>query len=88
MKDKSRRDGKGRRCWLGDGIDSIPCCTSVSILHQDDLKKKMNIRMDTRRNVCFGKMNDQPVLTTPNHYPPNMNVLQKLFFDSSLLLNG
>ena len=30
-----RREGKGRRCCLGHGIDSIPCRTSYS-LHQDD----------------------------------------------------
>ena len=32
-----RREGKGRRCWLGDGIDSIKCHNS-----QDDLKKGMS----------------------------------------------
>ena len=29
-KDLYRREGKGRRCCLGDRIDSIPCRTSYS----------------------------------------------------------
>ena len=45
--DSDRREGKGRRCWLGDGIDSFPCRTL-----------------------------------------PKWIFFQKLFFKSSLLLNG
>ena len=26
-KKSDRREGKGRHCWLGERIDSIPCCT-------------------------------------------------------------
>ena len=49
----------------------------------------MNRRMDTWRNGCFGTMDDRPVHTTPNHnYPPKIDFLSKLFFKSSLLLNG
>ena len=39
-KDKDRRGGKGRRCCLGDRIDSIAV---LAILLQDDLKKEMNL---------------------------------------------
>ena len=27
QEESDRREGKGRRCWLGDGIDSNPCRT-------------------------------------------------------------
>ena len=37
---------------------------------------------------CFRKMDNPLVHTTPNHHPPKMEVLPKLFFKSSLLLNG
>ena len=37
-KDQDRREG--RRCCLGDGIDSIPWSTTVDIFYQDDLEEK------------------------------------------------
>ena len=49
MKDKYRREGKGRRCCLMDGIEAI------AILHQDNLKKKMNRITATWRKGCIGK---------------------------------
>ena len=39
-------------------------------------------------NGCFGKkMDDHPVNTIPNHHPTKMDVLPKIVFKSSLLLN-
>ena len=38
-KDKDRREGKGRRCCLGDRIDTIPCPT-IAIFHQYDYEEK------------------------------------------------
>ena len=58
---------------MGDGIDSIPCRTTVAILHQDDLKKRMNRITATWQKGCF----DQPVYTKPNHQPTKMDVLPK-----------
>ena len=75
-KDKDRREGKGRRCCLGDGIDSIPCCTN---LYQYDLKKRMNRVMATWWNGCFEKMDDHSVHTIPNPHPSKMDVLPKTF---------
>ena len=67
--------------------DVIECRTAH--YSQDDLKKRMNRRTNTWRNGCFGKINDLPVHISPNHHPPKMNVLsKKLFFKSSLPLNG
>ena len=41
------------------------------------------------QNGCFRNMDDYVVHTTPNHPPPqNWTFFQKLFFKSSLLLNG
>ena len=40
-KDLYRREGKGRRCCLGDIIYSVPCHASY-FLHQDDLKGQSN----------------------------------------------
>ena len=51
----------------------------LSIWPQDDLKKRTNRRTNTWRNGCFGKMNDHLVLNTPNHQPPQMDVLPKTF---------
>ena len=55
QRDKDRREGKGRRCCLGDRLYSIPYhyCQATSFcaqgrieefdeLHQDDLKKRLN----------------------------------------------
>ena len=72
-KDRDRREGKGRRWCLGDWIDSIPCCTTF--LHQDDLKKRVNIITATCWKGCFEKMDDQPVAITPNHHLPVVVVL-------------
>ena len=27
--ESDRRQGKGRRCWLGERIDSVPCRTRI-----------------------------------------------------------
>ena len=40
-KDKDRREGKSRRCYLGGRIYSIPCL-AIAILHHDDFKNRMN----------------------------------------------
>ena len=72
-KDKNRREGKGRRCCSGDGIASIPC--STSILYRDDMLKRMYIITATWRNGCYGKMDDHPVHTIPNHHPTKIDVL-------------
>ena len=37
--------------------------TEVAILHQDDLKKRMNKIMITWQSGCFEKMDDHPVHT-------------------------
>ena len=51
LAENHRREGKGRRCSLGDRIASIPCLASCFApgwheeedeLHQDDMKKRMN----------------------------------------------
>ena len=51
QKDKDRREGKGRRCCLGDSLDSIPCHPSYfapgqfeeqNELYQGDMKNRMN----------------------------------------------
>ena len=51
-------------------------------------EEKVNRRKDTWWNGCFGKMDDQSVLTTPNQHTPKMGDLQKCSFKSSVLLNG
>ena len=52
---------------------------SLAIFHQDDLKKRIKRIMATWRNGCFGKMDDHPVYTIPNHQPTKMDAFQKTF---------
>ena len=40
-KDKYRRKGKGHRCCLG-GAEFIKFLAALAILHEDDLKNRMN----------------------------------------------
>ena len=47
-KDKDRRLGKGRRCNLGDGIDSIPCRTSHFPQGWFEIKVEENNRYVTK----------------------------------------
>ena len=80
------REGKGYCCCLGAGIHSIPCRTTYfHILHQDDLKKRMNRRSDTWQKGCFRKMDDPLVHTTFNHHPPKMYVLPKIVLQVMLV---
>ena len=65
-KESVRREGKGRRCCLGDGIDSIPCRSSLQYLGLDDLKKRITRITGTWCKGCFEKMDDHPVHTIPN----------------------
>ena len=50
------REDKGDRFWLGDEINSIPCCTGtrMTVLHKDP----MNRITATCQNGCFAKMDD------------------------------
>ena len=73
--ESDRREDKGRRCCLGDGIHSIPYRTTD--LPSEDLKKRMNRRTDDWQNGCFRKMDDHLVHTSPNYHPPKMDVLSK-----------
>ena len=84
--DSDRREGKGRLCWLGDGTDLIPCRTSH--LAQDDLKKRITRETATWRNGYFRKMDDHLVTLHPTTTLPKWMFFQKLFLESSLLLNG
>ena len=55
------------------------------------MKKKMYRIKVTWRNKCFGKMDDHPVHTTPNHQPttlPKWMFSRKLLFKSALLLKS
>ena len=47
--------GKGRCCWLEDGIDSIPCRALYSHLAPGWFEEKRNKRTATWRNGCFFK---------------------------------
>ena len=71
------------------GTELIKFLAALAIFHQDDLKNRINRITATWRNGCFGKMDDLPVHTIPNHQHTKMDVLKKkLLFKSSLLLNG
>ena len=48
----------------------------------------MNRITATWRNGCFGKMDDRPVHTVPNHHPTKMDVLPKAFVQIILAANG
>ena len=75
-----------RCCCLGDRIDYIPAV--LTILHQDDLKKRINRIKATWQNGCFEKMDDHPVDTIQTTTLPKWVSSQKLLFKSSLLING
>ena len=77
-KDKDRREGKGRRCCLGDGINSIHC-RIIAIFHQDDSKKRMNRKTTTWRNGWFEQIDDHPVHSIPNHHSTKTGVIPRTF---------
>ena len=70
--------------WVTEFIQFLAV---LSILNQDDFKKRIN-RTATWRNGCFEKMDDHPVHTTTNHHPTKWMFSQKLFFKPSMLTNG
>ena len=57
------------------GMELIQFLAALVILHQDDLKKRVNRITATWRNGCSGKMDDHPVHTKPNYHPTKMDVL-------------
>ena len=66
-KDKYRREGKGRRCCLGDELIQLHAALQLFCTMQDDFKKRMNTITASWGNGCFEKMDDHLVNTTPNH---------------------
>ena len=54
----------------------IQFLATLAILHQDDLKKRMN---RLKATGCFEKLVDQLVHTIQNHHPTKMDVLPKGF---------
>ena len=69
-----RREGKGRRCCLGD----------ADISTRMILKKRMNRIKANWRNGCFEKMYDHTVHTMQNNHPSKMDVLLKTFVQNIL----
>ena len=57
------------------GTELIQFLAALLFLHQDDLKKRVNIITATCWKGCFEKMDDQPVAITPNHHLPEVVVL-------------
>ena len=76
---KIRQKGKQRSSLLVGGTEQIQLHAALAIWCQNDLQKRVNRRLNTWRNGCFGKMDDHPVHTTPNHHPLKMDVLPKTF---------
>ena len=74
-----RQKRRQRSSLLVGGRNCFKFNNALELLHQDDLKKRMNKRKDTWRNGCFGKMDAHPVHTIPNHQATKMNVLPKTF---------
>ena len=70
--ESDRSKGKGRRCWLGDGI-AIKC--------QEDLKKRMNRILVTVHDKMDTLDKWIIILFTPNYryYSPKMDVLPNTF---------
>ena len=63
------------------GTEFIQFIATLAIFLQDDLKKKRKRKTATGQNgCCFGKMDDHPVHTIPNHQPIKMDVLTTTFF--------
>ena len=74
---------KGRRCcsW---GTELIQFLVALAILHQDDLKKRMNRITATGRKRRLGKLviiwfTPHPLQTVTKPNSPKMDVLQKTF---------
>ena len=61
------------------GTKFIQLQATLKILHQDDLKNRMNRRTDTWRNGCFGKIDDHLVHTPPKHRSPKMDDIPRTF---------
>ena len=74
---KIRQKGKQRSSLLVGGTEQIQLHAALAIWCQNDLQKRVNRRLNTWRNGCFGKMDDHPVHTTPNHHPPKWMFLKK-----------
>ena len=68
-----RREGKGRRWCLGVGPEMIQFLAALAILHQYDLRERMNRITAPMRNRCFEKMDDQPVHTMHTKPQPSQN---------------
>ena len=67
----------------------IKFLAALGIFHQDDLKKRINRITATWQNGCFGKINDHPAHTIPNHHPiAKLMCSQNCWFKSSLLLSA
>ena len=81
---QKRREGKGRCCYLEDGIHSIPCRNRFSTRM---ILIKVLIEENRRSSVwMLKKIDDHLAHTSPNFFPPKWMFFQKLFFKSSLLL--
>ena len=69
---------------LFGGQNSMP--SSRLFEEKYDLKKRMNRRTDTLRNVCLKKW--MIIRFTPNHHPPKIDFLQKTFLQNILAVIG
>ena len=76
---KNQTEENAKVVDAGWGTKLLQFLAAPEILHKDDLNKRMNRRMDTQRNGFFGKMDDHPVHTIPNHHSSKMDVLSKTF---------
>ena len=75
-KDLYIREGKGRR--LFGGTELIQFVAALAILHHAGRFEEMDEQKSGHlASGCFGKMDNLPVHSTPNHHPTKMDVLQK-----------
>ena len=89
LRKRIKTEEKAKVLAAAGGMELIQFHAAPAIVHQDDPKKRMNRIMATWQNGCFEKSSgSHHTKTSPPGTLSKWMLSQKLFFKSSLLLNG
>ena len=76
---RRRINTEGKAKVIAWRTELIQFLAALAVLHQADLKKRMNRITATWWKGCFEKLADHSVHTIPNHHPTKKDVLPKTF---------
>ena len=89
VRKRIKTEEKAKVLAAAGGMELTQFHAAPAIVHQDDSKKRMNRIMATWQNGCFEKSSgSHHTKTSPPGTLSKWMLSQKLFFKSSLLLNG